>query len=163
MHAVPVRIKAQPWRLSFSSALTNFDSNRRAVKLFCLSFIFLGDTVMLDYVMFFRCNFFWNKSLRCLIPATAVCMPRRQSQALLSGEKLSGLVPIWLIVYSFCSVLENCCLKLSGVATGPWTTLRVFQCKHQIEFVDSGLRVLSNYAFSHTKSFVCFEFEFFNK
>lgn len=53
--------KPQPRRLLLCS-LTNFDSSRRRVKLISLSplFIFLGNTVVLDYVMFFRCSLFFN-------------------------------------------------------------------------------------------------------
>lgn len=112
-HAAPDRIKAQLWRLLLCS-LTNFDSNRCRVKQICLPFYIVGDPVMLDYVMFFRSSF-WNKWLGRLSPATSVYMPQRQTRALLSGEKLSSLVLIWLIVYGFCRVLENCSPRLVGV------------------------------------------------
>lgn len=112
-HAAPDRIKARLRRLLFCS-LTNFDSNRCRVKQICLPFYILGHTVMLDYVMFFRSSF-WNKRLGRLSPAMSVYMPQRRTRALLSGEKLSSLALIWLIVHGFCRVLENCSLRLLGV------------------------------------------------
>lgn len=95
-HAAADRIKAQPRRLLLRS-LTNFDSSRRRVKPTRLPFIFLGDTVMLDYVMFLRCTFS-NRSTGWWSPVTVVYIPRRQTLSLLSGEKLSTLVLIWLCV-----------------------------------------------------------------
>lgn len=109
----PDRVKAQPRRLLLCS-LTNFDSKRRRVKLICLPFIFLGDTVILDYVMFLKCTL-WNRSAGRSSPATAVYIPQRQTRARLSGEKLSTLVLIWLCVYCFCRMLENCSRRLVSV------------------------------------------------
>lgn len=108
----PDRVKAQPRRL-LPCSLTNFDSKRRRVKLICLPFIFLGDTVMLDYVMFLKFTL-WNRSAGRSSLATAVYIPRRQTQARLSGEKLSTLVLIWLCVHCFWRTLENCC-RMAGV------------------------------------------------
>lgn len=69
---------------------------------------------MLDYVMFFRCTF-WIRSVGRSSPAMAVYIPQRQTQALLSGEKLSTLVLFWLCVWSSCRTLENCSRRLVGV------------------------------------------------
>lgn len=105
---------------------------RRRVKLIWLPFIFLGDTVMLDYVMFFRCVL-WNRSVGRPSPAMVVYVPQRRTRALLSGEKLSILVLIWLCVWRFSRTLENCS-RLVGVlllVTGPWMFLMVSKCEQQ--------------------------------
>ena len=78
-----------------------------------LSFVFLVHTVTLGYVVSLSCTL-WNKSVVRWSPVTAVYVPQKQTQARLSGEKLSTSDLILLWVYCFSLTLENCS-RLVGV------------------------------------------------